>query len=1348
MRRHLRGEAGRRRWSARTIRRGREGIMRRWRTLLTRLAARHPTDTAGQLDKFLSDKSFFYSQVAATTDLELAVIVESMLEAVKAAAHGRTRQEQRKAIAKHIQQREDSREGGKLRAVLASMLGPHRKRRDGFLLESVRLGDATLVHPWTVHQTLTDVFQKWMATPDTARGIRTTHGEWDLFDLTEEQFLQAAQCDCVPSHVMSAIHRSVDLREPIDITLLDTPTLKEFTDAIAHLKRDSAPGVTGLSYNMIKEWPEDVVSEAYNSLALLWEQRRIPDEWTRRWIVPIPKKSDPDVTDLRPLMLLEAMRKAWCSIISNRIQTFWAQHHSLQRNQFGSVRGKGTEGAIAAFLNAAETAKETCSPILMTSWDIKRAFDSVSKPVIRLALTRLGIPNELADYVVALDQGGETIVRTPYALKQLRDHGRCHSLGFDAERGIGQGDVLSPLIWTAVFDLLLTSLSQVQHGAIFTSDRHGKLEAVQDIAYADDLLSLQGDIQSLQTKADLVSGFCIFAGLTLATDKFRAFAVNWGNEHVDVGTVITLHTEGWLPTIVRLQHDGTFKHLGILWDMHLSNEQQRTHTLGYLKTALAYVCAKRASNTCKYLAITKCIIPKIIYTAKFMSWTLQQYEELEQPISAAYRKIAKHLPGFPTALLYVERSDGGMGFTSLSDAVQQAKLALHQRLSATPDGCHVASSLFARAFAMRGQGLLVNIRARLWHTDWSSTVWATSLIQWMEGHGYWLEATGSPTDAASSSHAMQVDLTDWTKIAHEGLHTCAEITQEDSEVRLRAGQCWTDEDNAKHGKVFEIINLSEGEIQGTVWDTADGAPVITGSRLWTRPVRYGAGNDPSLHVGLPQDFVASLRTPRLVVTTRYKHLYRQGTARNEITVTGLRPKQICPMMLTKPIDVVSWEDNVTIYTDGSFSAEGTLAQWSKGTQPKREAAAVVVRGESDLLFRMTEGVALHSAHAAETLALAIGMRGARGHAIYSDCAAAIAAWGGRVKYTGVRGMNLLACGGYGDVRKVKAHAEKTTAKENWTDEQHGNVTADAVAAGDEAAAGGEIREVSADAMKEMLTDITPFLWVDEEDRAVFVPRETRRKRDYLRTRDHTRANDTSPRPARWEDTTCCLAAKMWSEHGKKGTGSWAQAVRIMWDKHMTGENEGKWNMEVTQKCVLCGVPTSQKHMIVDCQRPGMSDIRATAIKQLQQEANKHGMNIIARTLRTVVSLMSHPDAYTLWTGMWTKEIRDEMAARCPWHLKGREYGQVVAALRHLANATLALYGIAQGQAIPRRRGRRPIERRTQSKLQDLWRMEDTSSEEEQPLGDAEDSRHNCSHGYTLCILTECARVYCVSPYVC
>ena len=128
-------------------------------------------------------------------------------------------------------------------------------------------------------------------------------------------------------------------------------------------------------------------------LCTLWPTQHIPDYWKQRWLIPLPKTEELTSTEvLRPICLLEIFRKLWTSILTHRIRNAWEHFDMLDPSQHGFRAKHGTDSASLLLVDALENAKETHSACLVSSWDIRRAFDSISKPALQMAWTRLGVP--------------------------------------------------------------------------------------------------------------------------------------------------------------------------------------------------------------------------------------------------------------------------------------------------------------------------------------------------------------------------------------------------------------------------------------------------------------------------------------------------------------------------------------------------------------------------------------------------------------------------------------------------------------------------------------------------------------------------------------------------------------------------------------------------------------------------------------------------------------------------------------------------------------------------------------------------------------------------------------------
>ena len=100
-----------------------------------------------------------------------------------------------------------------------------------------------------------------------------------------------------------------------------------------------------------------------------------------------------------------------------------SKYNTLHRYQHGFIRGRSTMTASTLFINTLEDAIEKGQPLHTCTWDITKAFDSVSKNVMKLAWTRLGVPDDWVQWLVGMDEKGTTTVRTPHAIDIWNKHG-------------------------------------------------------------------------------------------------------------------------------------------------------------------------------------------------------------------------------------------------------------------------------------------------------------------------------------------------------------------------------------------------------------------------------------------------------------------------------------------------------------------------------------------------------------------------------------------------------------------------------------------------------------------------------------------------------------------------------------------------------------------------------------------------------------------------------------------------------------------------------------------------------------------------------------------------------------
>ena len=116
----------------------------------------------------------------------------------------------------------------------------------------------------------------------------------------------------------------------------------------------------------------------------------------------------------------------------------------------------------------------------------------------------------------------------------------------------------------------------------------------------------------------------------------------------------------------------------------------------------------------------------------FASWDIQLYDKLSKPFNVFYRKALKHLPSFPTRLLFTSASHMGLSLPNPTDVIQTRKWRILQRLlQGTPANQAIGQALIGRATRLR-RLFPFSGQAQDIHVQGKEECWIWSLLQWLE----------------------------------------------------------------------------------------------------------------------------------------------------------------------------------------------------------------------------------------------------------------------------------------------------------------------------------------------------------------------------------------------------------------------------------------------------------------------------------------------------------------------------------------------------------------------------------------------------------------------------------------
>jgi hypothetical protein len=411
------------------------------------------------------------------------------------------------------------------------------------------------------------------------------------------------------------------------------PSFEDFERALKGCSSTSSPGPTGLSYSLIKAFPLSAKKRLYELLCVLWADKTIPGFWKSKFLVMLAKEpgGTPTPDKLRPLGLMETTRKLWTVMILSKIKHAILKCKVLQPNHYGFLPNRGTDSELVQILNILEEAIEHQEGIDLITWDIKKAFDSVSQNIQYLAWRRLGVPRPIAAWLVALDNRGTFTVRSPYALNRIANVWNSPSAfadtqrilkedGFEAEQGLTQGDVKSTLGWVAVFDILLTAMNdwaeQEHLQQVYLRHAGSFLYNSLALAFADDLVTISQTRETSLRLGQFVSTSLMVLGLKLAPDKLRMVTSRRDT------LPLVVYDWDWRPLSKPFEDaDHVVKILGLHLNLNLNWQPAYDLLAERLRRALTILAPKMGRLSTKLKVMTMSLQSQAMYVAQFASFT-------------------------------------------------------------------------------------------------------------------------------------------------------------------------------------------------------------------------------------------------------------------------------------------------------------------------------------------------------------------------------------------------------------------------------------------------------------------------------------------------------------------------------------------------------------------------------------------------------------------------------------------------------------------------------------------------------------------------------------------------------
>jgi hypothetical protein len=337
-------------------------------------------------------------------------------------------------------------------------------------------------------------------------------------------------------------------------------TCTEVLQAIRTLKNGKAPGSDGIGGEFFKS----IALLVSGLLAYLYTRTLTTFQYPAAWVYGVvcaiyKGKGNPKQTDsYRGIMLLPVIAKIFTTILAHRLRRWLEERGIISEAQAGFRKGYSTvDNCFILDTLRAQALSRRGKKLYVCFVDMRRAFDSVLRPLLFYKLYQLGIRGPFLGLLQSMYAKCKFSVRIN------------ESSGTDpvnSTTGVMQGCILSP----SLFSIFINDV--VDYLANDPLDHHAPALRgipIECLLYADDLVLISQTPLGLQRQLNRLERYCEKWGLEVNKTKTEVMVFRRGGK-------LSSH-EQWYYAGEKLKVSSEFKYLGIVfatkggWSKHIAS---------------------------------------------------------------------------------------------------------------------------------------------------------------------------------------------------------------------------------------------------------------------------------------------------------------------------------------------------------------------------------------------------------------------------------------------------------------------------------------------------------------------------------------------------------------------------------------------------------------------------------------------------------------------------------------------------------------------------------------------------------------------------------------------------------
>ena len=402
-----------------------------------------------------------------------------------------------------------------------------------------------------------------------------------------------------------------------------------------------------------------------------WSAKTTPDEWKSAITILKHKKGAAnDPQNFRPITLQCVFLKVYTSLIRNRTYQFLKDNGfiecSIQKGFTPKVSGTLEHTSQLAYL--LRHAKKNQKSIVVTLLDLKNAFGEVDHRLISRTLEYYHIPKEIMEIIEGIYGGFITSIATKDFITPA----------IKFEKGVLQGDCLSPLLFNMVFNTFIQTLVKSDEIRQMNYVYHKILKPKNWFQFADDAVAITSSEYENQILLNIFTRWCTWANMIIRTDKCMSFGIcKKATKSVQFKPKLFINGAAIKP----IELGESFEYLGRWFNFEMDNKKHKEELTEIVTHIMNKVVSLPLHPKNQIMLYSRYLMSKLSWHLTIadieQTWVINQLDSLAHSYLRRWLEIPAN---GSLSIIMLSKSQFGLDIQDISTKFKQCQVVMRQCL--------------------------------------------------------------------------------------------------------------------------------------------------------------------------------------------------------------------------------------------------------------------------------------------------------------------------------------------------------------------------------------------------------------------------------------------------------------------------------------------------------------------------------------------------------------------------------------------------------------------------------------------------------------------------------------------